>query len=463
MEGITLFVAGVAVLLVLFLRPRYGLIVYLVTLLCYPSYLRIIVFGCTISAGRFVAMALLIRCILNEQLRKGFRWTKLDTLVIIADAIYMLTLCYTLGDAFIDGIKLQSGTMVDTTFAYFSARLIINNRDVLVNVIKIVSIVLVIMAFLGAIEAATKISPYTGLLKYGVNTVDSAIAYKFEARLDQGQDVRYGFFRAQGPRDHPIIFGATFALLLPLVWKLLWHARWQHLRIPICGAIVVGGASSVSSTPFTGILAALAGLMLERFERWAKHFVVLLVLLAVFVEFYSERNHFYYVFLAKMSFLGGDAFYRGNLIDTALKHLPEYWLTGYGIRDPGWGLEVSDVEHTDLAVHFVFLMVMYGIFGLLAYLAIVFNLLFSLWHKYRKALETFDRNICWALIVCVLVILVIDLGVTPFGVLPSLYSIIFGIGGSIISPTFQSQNGIRDTSTLLAVSSTKIGRQVTAI
>jgi hypothetical protein len=389
--------------------------------------------------------ALLIRCLLDEQLRRKFRWTKLDTLVIVADAVYMLALSYALGDACVDGIKGQSGAMMDTTFAYFSARLIINNRAVLVNVAKIVSIVLVIMAFLGAIESATKVSPYIGLLKYSFNADNPIFANKFESRLAQGQDERFGFFRAQGAHPHPIIFGASFAVLLPLVWKLFYHTWWKRLRIPVCGAIVVGGASSVSSTPFTGLFTALAGLAFERFERWAKYFVVLVVLLCVFVEFYSEEHHFYYVFLARSSPLGGDAFYRGNLIDAALKHLPEYWLAGYGNRDPGWGLEIYGDEYTDLVVHFVFLMVMYGVFGLLAYLAIVFKLLFSLVRKYRRSIEIIDRDICWALIVSVLVTLTLDIGVTPFGVLPSLYSIIFGIGGSVISPYFNRRCAIENT------------------
>jgi len=457
MEGTTLCIGLVAAVLVLLMPPRYGLLVYLVTLLCYPSYLSIIVSGCEVSAGRFIAAALLIRCLLDEQLRRGFRWIKLDTLVIVADAVYMLALSYTLGDAFIDGIKGRSGAMMDTTFAYFSIRLIINNRAVLVNVIKIVSIILVVMAFLGAFEAITTISPYKGLMKYGLQNDTSPAGEKFrdqEVFVGHGQEERYGFFRAQGPHPHPILFGASFALFVPLVWKLFYQARWKRLRIPVCGAIVVGGASSVSSTPFTGLFAALAGLAFERLERWGKHFVVLAVLMCCFVEFYSERAHFYYVFLGRMSILGGDSFYRGNLIDAALKHLPEYWLTGYGFKDPGWGPEIDGVQYTDLCVHYVFLAAIYGIFGLLAYMAIVFNLLFSLVRKYRRSVEIIDRNICWALIVSVLVTLALGLGVTPFGVLPSLYSVIFGIGGSVISPYFNRQYAIRNAHDLLAASCT---------
>jgi hypothetical protein len=95
---------------------------------------------------------------------------------------------------------------------------------------------------------------------------------------------------------------------------------------------------------------------------------------------------------------------------------------------------------------------MYGVFGLLAYLAIVFKLLFSLWRKYRRSIETFDRDICWALIVCIAVTLTLDLGVTPFGILPSLYSIIFGIGGSVTSPDFNRQYTPADAQGLLAAS-----------
>jgi hypothetical protein len=439
MEAITLGVAAIAVLLVLLLPPRWGLLVYLITLLCYPSYLSIMVFGCTVSAGRFIAVVLLIRCLLDSKLRRDFRWIKLDTLVIVADAVYMLALSY---NAFVDGIKYQSGVMLDTTFAYFSVRLIINNRAVIIHVVKVTAIILVVMAFLGSFEAITTISPYKGLMKYSFNAGISPVAGKFSSQevvVGHGHEERYGFFRAQGPHGHPIIFGASFAVFVPLVWKLLNHTWWRRMRIPVCGAIVAGGASSMSSTPFTGLFAALAGLAFERFERWGKQLFVLFILSCVFLEFYTDRPHFYYVFLGRLSLNEGTGYDRGLLIDAALKHLPEYWLAGYGLKDPGWGPELGGRDYTDVCVNYVYLAVMYGVLGLLAYLAIVFNLFLSLWCKYRRSIEILDRDICWALIVCVLVTLILNLGVAPFGVLPSLYSIIFGIGGSVVSQGFGGQ------------------------
>ncbi len=273
-----------------------------------------------------------------------------------------------------------------------------------------------------------------------------------DVNVGHGGEARYGFFRAQGPHGHPIIFGASFALLLPLVWKLFYQRLWRSIRIPVCGAILIGGASSMSSTPFSGLLAAIVGLVFERWERWAMHLFVIFVLLCIFLEFYTARAHFYYVFLSRLSLDAGTGYDRGLLIDTAIKHLPEYWLAGYGGRDPGWGPELSGLDYTDVCVNYVYLAVMYGVFGLLAYLAIICNLLFSLWRRYRKSAEIIDRGVCWAIIVSVLVTLTLDVGVAPFGVLPSLYSIIFGIGGSVISPAFKSQNGIGDASNLLAVS-----------
>lgn len=454
MEAITLGVASVSVLLILLVPPRWGILVFLAVLLCYPDYLRIIPFGFTISAGRIVVTVLLIRCLLDEQLRGGFRWAKLDTLIIAADAVYMLVLSCFAADT-LAGIKNQSGVMVDTTFAYFSARLIINNRAVLIHFVKVAAAILVIMAFLSAFEAVTTKSPYKGLLQYRFYADRGPGAYKFrdqEVVVGHGHEARLGFFRAQGPHSHPIIFGASFALLVPLVWKLLYHTRWKSLRTPVCGAIVIGGASSVSSTPFTGLFAALAGLALERWERWGKHLFVLFILSCAFLEFYTGRPHFYYVLLGRLSIQEGTGYDRGRLIDAAMKHLPEYWLAGYGFRDPGWGPEVGGTDYTDVTVHYIYLVVMYGVFGLLAYLVIVFKLLFSLWHKYRRSVETIDRNICWALIVSIAVTLVLDLGVTPFGVLPALYSIIFGIGGSVTSPDFSRQYALGDANNLLAAS-----------
>ena len=441
MEAITVCVAAAAVVLILFLPPRHGFLVYLIILLCYPDYLRIIAGGLTISAGRIVVTALLMRCLLDEQLRRGFRWSRLDTLVIAADAVYILALSSAAADP-LAAIKFRSGAMLDSTFAYFSVRFIINNRTVLIHVVKVAAVILVVMAFLGVFEAATTRSPYKGLLQYRFyadRVLGVAKMKGQEVVMGHGHELRYGFFRAQGSHSHPIIFGASFAVFLPLVWKVLSQMRWKHARTAVCGAIVVGGASSLSSTPFVGLMVAVAGLAFERLKRLAKHLVVLAVLLCIFLEFYTDRPHFHYVLLSRLSIQSETGYARGRLIDAAVKHLPEYWLAGYGFRDPGWGPEISGMNYTDVCVDYVYLVVMYGVFGLLAYLAIVVKLLSSLWHRHRQSVETIDRDICWALIVSVGVILSVDLGVSPFGVLITLNSIIFGIGGSVISPEFKGE------------------------
>ena len=441
MEEITLCIGVAAAALVLLVSPRRGLIVYLIVLLCYPSYLRIIVSGCTVSAGRIVVTALLMRCLLDEQLRRGFRWTRLDTLVIIADAVYVLVLSSATADT-LAALKFMSGGILDSTFAYFSARLIINNRTVLIHVVKWAAVILVVMALLGVFEATTTRSPYKGLLKYRFHAERSLGAKKMakqEVKVGHGHELRWGFFRAQGSHPHPIIFGASFAVFVPLVWKLFSHTRWKLALTGICGAIVLGGASSMSSTPWSGLLVALAGLVFERLKRWAKPLLVLAVLFCIFVEFYSDKHHFYYVLMARSSVLGGAGHARAQLMDAAVKHLPEYWLAGYGFKDPGWGAKVSGMDYTDVCVHYVFLAVMYGVFGLLAYLAIVGKLLSSLWRRYRQSVETIDRDICWGIIVSIAVILTVHLGTTPFGILLSLNSVIFGIGGSVISPEFKGE------------------------
>jgi hypothetical protein len=455
MEEITLGIGVIAAALVLFLSPRRGMLVYLIVLLCYPSYLRIMVSGCTVSVGRIVVAALLMRCLLDEQLRRGFRWIRLDTLIIIADVVYLVVMSCAAGEFFIDVMKLRAGGMMDTTFAYFSMRLIINNRGVLVQFIKVATAILVVMAFLGVFEAVTTITPYKGLMEHRFYADRALGASKFtsqEVMVGHGLETRFDCYRAQGPHPHPILFGASFAVLLPIIWKLLNHTWWKRVRIPVCVAIISGGASSMSSTPFGGIIVAVAGLVFERWRRWGKMLLVFFILCCLFIEIYSEKHHFYYTLMGKLSFLGGAGFDRARLIDAAIKHLPEYWLTGYGFNDPGWGPEVGGADYTDPCIQYIYLVILYGVFGLLAYLAIVSNLLSSLWRKYKKSADPIDRNLCWGLIVSIVVILVIDTGVASYGVLPSIYSIIFGIGGSVVSQGFGCQYANRTPHNLLAVS-----------
>lgn len=444
MENVTLLVGLAAAAIVLVVPLRWCFLVYLVSLLYYPPYLRLMIFGCTISVGRLVIAVLLIRCLMDTRLLRNFHWIKLDTLIVVADVIYTAALLLAAGDV-AAVLKQRAGIMLETTVTYFAARLIINDRASLVHFVKSVVIVLLGVAFLGIIEAGTTISPYNGLMGHRFNADNALGGTKFDSQeviMGHGHEGRWGFFRAQGAQSHPIIFGASFVVFLPLIWKLFCSSERKQWHIPVFGIIALGGASSLSSTPFTGLIVAISGLAFERFKRWTKVVLLSGALFCVFIEFYSAKHHFYYVLLAKISSMGGAGYDRGRLMDAAFRHLPEYWLTGYGFNDPGWGPEVFRTDYTDVCINYIYIAVTYGIFGLFAYVAILCNLLGSLWRRYRMLFEGVDRDICWALIISVVTIIIIDFGVAPFGALPSLYSIIFGIGGAFLSPSFNRRGAV---------------------
>jgi hypothetical protein len=431
MESLTLTFAVIAVILVILMPLRWGFLVYLATILYYPDYLRIIVGGFTLSAGRIVVVVLLMRCLLDRKLRYCFRWSRLDTLVIIADLIYVIFLSIS-ANTTSAAIKFRCGAMMDTTFAYFATRFIINNVQQVTFLVKGVVVLLIPLALLGAHEASTATSPYDGLLEHRFYAEKWTGAKKFEYNeKGHGGEARSGFFRAQGPHCHTIIFGLSFVVFLPLVWKTLCNSKWCRFRSMACAALAVGALSSMSSGPLIGLIFVGAGLAIEPIKKYIKLLFILFIVMCIYLEFWTDRPHFYHVFASHLAFDEGTAYARTRLLDVAIERLPEYWLTGYGGNDPGWGPYVTGMDYTDVCVHYIALAVMYGLVGLLAYLAVILTAGVRLWRCHGQSNAPCYRDIVWGLLVSLMAILGGHLSISAFGALDPLYSIVFGLIGSV--------------------------------
>lgn len=419
MQSTTLAVAIVAAVLALSLRPAYALAAYIVALLWYPDYLRISIGTIDISVGRIVVAALLLRCLCDSRIRRRFVWSRLDTWVNLSMAVYVGIYCitYPLSEA----IENRSGFLMDTWFVYITARLIVTDKTTLISFIKATSIPLAALAILGAVESVTHWQPFLPLSRFcpWQKPVGEIIVKS-----------RWGLTRAMGPFGHSIMFGICFVLFLPLIWSLRHEqGYWGKLAYPLSTAVVIGALSSMSSGPWSVLIAAIFCLAMEKYKRWVKPLLLTLALSCVLVGAISNRP-FYHVFFSYLNPVGGDWSNRAKMIDCAIEDFGKWWLLGYSGQDPGWG-EKTGMSHTDITNEFILAGAEYGILGVIALCGVFFIAIRKLVQLHKLSNDAVLKSQIWALGTVLVATIAAFMSVGFFGQPKMLFYCILGIAGSL--------------------------------
>lgn len=423
MQGVTLLIAIFGSALALMLPPAYALATYVATLLWYPDYLRVSIGTIDLSAGRIIVTMLLLRCLFSDKLRRTFVWFALDTWVSLALGIMAVVYCIT-NESLSAAIENRGGFLTDTWFAYLAARFIITDKDTLMRFIKTTGIILAPLAIHGIIEATTGWQPFFQLTQFR-RWRPSEIA-KGDVISTQA---RWGLTRAIGPFSHPILFGECFAMFLPLIWALRrHHGYWGKLAYLLSAIAVIGAISSMSSGPWGMLMVVIFCLVLEKYKRWLKAILVLFVVLCILAEIGSNRP-LYHVALEYMNFGKGDWYQRARLIDVAIEHIDEWWLAGYGGRDPGWGEAMGD-KHTDCNNEFLLAGAYSGVLGIIALCAVLVVAFRALARASKETTDKELRSLYWSMGSMLVGVITAWQGVSFFGQIDALFYCLLGITGS---------------------------------
>jgi hypothetical protein len=182
-------------------------------------------------------------------------------------------------------------------------------------------------------------------------------------------EVRNGRIRAQGPFAHSILAGSVGAACLPLMIGL-WR---QYRKIAIAGIVACCSMiiASASSGPIMSALFAIGALFMwywrgrMRLLRW------LAVLAYIGLDLIMKAPAYYLIM--RIDLTGSStSWHRAALIDTALKHLTEWWFAGtdftrhwmdYGV---GW-----NPDHIDITNHYLVMGVYGGIPLMLLFIAVL--------------------------------------------------------------------------------------------
>ena len=415
MAHVTLAIAITACLLILYLPPGRGLAVYLNVLMWYPTYLAVTIGTIDITVGRIIIAVLLCKCLANTKLRNNFKWNSLDTWVFLYISVCVIVPCISsLTYTFEQLLENRSGFLMDSMFIYIVARLCMYNRLSMIALIKWVAFASIPLALLGVIETTTGWQPFISLqdlAPWGHSRV-------FEPRL--------GFYRAVGPFPQPILFGSFFAMLLPLVYYLRKLPNYSRLLAYfLTGVVFIGALSSMSSGPIVSVMLVIFCLLMERFKALVKPMVFGFIIFIIFVEIASNRP-FYHVFLSYMNPVGGAAWHRGKIIDSAIQTFNEWWLVGYRGVEPGW----MKIGWTDVTCMFILNGIQYGIMGIVSYCGILICGIRDMARLHNFSDDPILKSWAWALGSVLLVILVASLGSNIRGQVQMLFYVVVGITGS---------------------------------
>lgn len=418
MEAVTLGIAAVAVLVTVCGRPITGLVAYLVVLMAYPDFLRVSLGTVDISASRIVITTLLLKCMATPGLVARFRWRRLDVLVALSMATFAGTLLLT--TPMESWLENRGGFVMDTFFAYIVVRLIVVDRAAFLTVSKAVAVVVVPLAALAMFESATGWSPYAELGKY----------CPWAPNRGSEHQMRRGFYRAEGPYGETIMLGLYFTAMLPLVWALRNEPPPWRLYARVAAIACIGGlASTLSSGPYTAMIVTLACMSLERAKHLVKPLLICVISLCVIIEIVSNR-HFYDVLSDRLALNSTTAWYRSELFEVAIHQLPNYWLVGYGLTDPGWGPLIDGRDKTDGVNDYVVHAMVYGLPGLFAYLAVQIAAITATVRGYRTARTPWGKSCNWGLTSALIGLMVSFWTVSVFTQMVSVYYLLIGLMGA---------------------------------
>jgi len=434
MQPLTLVISLIGSVLVLVFQPAKAFAVYIITLLFYPTFLTLPLGTLNFKAGRIVVLVLLLRCLANTRIRSSFKLSVIDKWIFAGTGVAMIVPFFSCHIPFMQLFASKCGELMDTLLAYLVARFCIRDRFSFVTAMKWIGMAIIPLALLGAVESCTGWMPFVPLRKYCPWDTKTLVITN-----------RSGFFRATGPSGHPITFGASFAMFVPLFYYLRHCGGISRKSCYLMAAMaVLGTLSSMSSGPWMLLLVIIVCLIFENYRKWIKPFIIFGVSSLIVISVISNRP-FYHVVATYANPLGGTGWHRARLIDLAIEHFDEWWLMGYGERDPGWGEELGN-DWTDITNHYIVAGVISGIAGVITLVGTLVVSLMMTIRCYKTEKEYAAKSIFWALGSLIVSFMIAFNSFTLFAQSGTLFICLLGVTASLTGHSLLSHRLQKDIS-----------------
>lgn len=133
---------------------------------------------------------------------------------------------------------------LETGGAYFVARSFVRSRQDFRLLCKVLFISIAVLLPFALIHNL-----------FGINVLLRAFGAILPTLQEEDTGRRVGFWRAQGPFDHPILFGVYTGSILALTHMVLGRNQPLLRRWLMSGVVVITAATSLSAGPITAVLA----------------------------------------------------------------------------------------------------------------------------------------------------------------------------------------------------------------
>ena len=226
------------------------------------------------------------------------------------------------------------GLIYNTLGIYFLLRCICIGPEHSINLVRLMALVLAPVAAEMVLEHVLNFNLFSAF-----------------GGVDATPIVRQGRIRAQGPFSHPILAGTVGGVCFPLMISIVKvHRVPAMIGALSCLAMVV---TSASSGPIMSTFFGAVAIGFWVFRRHLTGFRIAAVVVYLILEVVMNSPPYY--LMARIDFTGSSTgYHRAALMESAGKHLDEWWFAGtdYTRHWMPYGVSWSE-DHADITNHYL--------------------------------------------------------------------------------------------------------------
>lgn len=405
MIPLTIAVAVVVGALALRVSRPAALALLICSMMLYPDSLRVPMGPIKMSAPRLVAIVLLTRVLIQAVGARAYRFHVLDGLVLL-EWVWSVTANILAGSGQMRMNEII-GRVFDSVLMYFTARLCILRNADWRQFVGPMTLCAVAAGGMGAAESIRHSSPYEWLRQY------STIGFDFGITPGGPAGLRFGLLRAQLATAMPIYFGMAMMIITGMIFAARGYAKRKVVWVVGTVGGIAGVLSSMSSGPQSALAVWVMVLVMSRFPRLIKPGLIAFVCFLIFCEFASNRHVWYLI--EYVNPLGGDSWYRSQLITVAITQWRDYGLIGVGdgsVRH--WGMLVDGRIFVDLVNEYVLVAINSGLVGLFIRVGIQAVAIRECVRMYRRG-DADEKRLAFGLAATLLAVMMGGMSVGSFG------------------------------------------------
>jgi len=387
MELVTLLIATTCSFLIFLRKPADALIIYILALAWYPSYVTLKLGTVDFPVSRILIIAIFFKICLSASLSFKFKISRLDKLMLVYFMAQIVSGLFT--EPMKDLLINRSGACLDTICPYFAVRILLKSKKDYIYLLKGIIFLSVPLGFIGMYQSLTGKNLFGFYRQYH--------AWGKTASLDYL--LRGNFYRAEVTFSMSIMYGLYYSILTPtccaVVLCVKGHKKTIYTLLLI--AMVFSGLACMSSGPMLAMAVSALVLCCYRFRGHWRPVVYFFLAFCIIAEIVSNR-HFYDI-LGSLTLNPETAWHRSKLINIAFFEggMRGHWLMGFGFKDPGWGPRLGAYV-TDITNHFILILCRFGLLGLIPFILIIIESIRQLLSALTISSNVKDKKIIWCLL-----------------------------------------------------------------